>query len=476
MPVEGFDIPPLTIVSENTVSNETYTSTTFTDLKMNPENKNTIFSTRASVFCESPGIPKSWNNPPTFNVSISEGKVSNITIDDPGKGFLGNIEVFFNGGGGYGARAIVSASGSYNTAFTFSDTGKLGKVNIVDSGNGYLSSPEPIIVDVSPTWKSYESNYFTASRIIEHTINTTTSVDDRYVKYIIPRRGRIPVDTYYFYRISWYRFSFFYKNFIPEEVTAEPDGSLLSYTAGGILLYNGGQQLTPIGIAYSRGWLGNVPDRPGSIINLNIKNGGNGYQSNIYRTFEIINGLPIEKIRTRNGISIKFEGGESYDDKTALLPFYYDICYVGNKRMAGDPPAQVNNVTLGANGEIINIGGPIYKGVGFKSPPTVTVTGSGQGAQLEAVIGIEEPGGVPNYAGGGVKSIAHQLHYHYYNGVILTNSTSQWLSLNCNDSFSLPSYILLNNEYLAANSNPQIISSLGKWYYDFATKTLLPIR
>lgn len=134
----------------------------------------TNYTTNSILVCESGGIPTSWNNPPTFNISISGGKIADISIVNSGLGFgvslLGDNDddlsslVYFSGGGGSGGVAkliadinnICYASGAITSKYEL--MGKIVDVQILNRGSGYELTPTPIIVDYSPTWDNIEIN------------------------------------------------------------------------------------------------------------------------------------------------------------------------------------------------------------------------------------------------------------------------------------------------------------------------------
>jgi hypothetical protein len=459
----GFDDNYKLISANNVV----YSGSSFyTDFSLGDSVTNQTFSTRACLFCESAGIPTSWNNPPTFNVSISSGKVSNVSVDDGGKGFFRNTLIRFNGGGGYGALAVAHISGSQISDNSFTH------VTILRSGEGYVSPPEPVIIDTSPTWKSYECNYV----VDNFPVPGLTSVPPRYVKvmtdvgnqnnslFAIFQPDLTNIKYYEFtsfwpgypiQNIEWHSCSFIYKNFKPEEIFLEPEEERTGIVnVPWISRYNG-QALTTDGIYYSRGWLGNVPARSGSIVGYNVTASGRNYS------------YP----------QLFLEGGKSYTDSTLIPPMSFG-CNSGD----------YYRIDLGQSGIITRIeaiGG--YNGKGYKEAPTVKIIDtsgvligapppSGDGAAAEAIIGIEQQAGIPKYAGGDVTSIEHVIHYHYHSGVVTVGNLSdfiggflytdwpaQMMTAEC-EPFINPNLFFQNSEYIT-NFNGTLVSSMKKWKY-----------
>lgn len=169
------------------------------DLQIHSTNKNT---SRAIVVCESGGIPLSWNNPPQLSVTITSGSITDVSIDDGGLGFgISLIHehvahphlVYFSGGGGYGASGILLTDfqdlslGAKTTLNIYKEDikGSVTGILLLNSGVGYTSAPQAIIVDCSPTWNNIEYNnklyhydnsnkrIFIAPLITNTTTNTT---------------------------------------------------------------------------------------------------------------------------------------------------------------------------------------------------------------------------------------------------------------------------------------------------------------
>lgn len=131
-------------------------------------NRNT---SRAILVCNSGGIPTSWNNPPTFDITVTSGSISSIIVNNGGKGFGSAINsssrrhsIVFSGGGGSGASGLLlsSLSGWSNP---YNNQASITGVLLLNSGTGYTSPPSAIIIDGSPTWNNIEFN----NRLINYT-------------------------------------------------------------------------------------------------------------------------------------------------------------------------------------------------------------------------------------------------------------------------------------------------------------------
>ncbi|NDG32358.1 hypothetical protein EB118_20060, partial [bacterium] len=144
------------------------------------------YTSKAILICDSGGIPTSWNNPPAFDVNIVSGSINSVQISDGGKGFglslysklsrgaiLGDHYVYFSGGGGSGAYGkLVSSfvpSGYVVQDNPYLNMGTITEVILLNSGVGYTSKPDFIIIDGSPTWNNIEYN----NKLYNRKTNTT---------------------------------------------------------------------------------------------------------------------------------------------------------------------------------------------------------------------------------------------------------------------------------------------------------------
>lgn len=154
------------------------------DIHISPStNKNT---SRAILVCNSGGIPTSWNNPPSFDISVTSGSISSITVNNGGKGFglsldgngriFNNITrhlIYFSGGGGTGASGILLSSWP-SSQNPYENEASITGVLLLNSGTGYTSAPSAIIIDGSPTWNNIEFN----NRLFDYSTGFATFVDN----------------------------------------------------------------------------------------------------------------------------------------------------------------------------------------------------------------------------------------------------------------------------------------------------------
>jgi hypothetical protein len=168
------------------------------------------YTSRAILACHSGGIPTSWNNPPSFNITLNNGSISNVTISNQGKGFgqsliIDNLpagvknahKIYFSGGGGYGASGILLSSwpGSGNP---YENMATITGVLLLNGGSGYTSPPLPIIVDGSPTWSNIEYN----NRLLNYNnkIMKQFTATDQFQQNLIDNNniGIFPLINFYF--------------------------------------------------------------------------------------------------------------------------------------------------------------------------------------------------------------------------------------------------------------------------------------
>lgn len=131
-----------------------------------------LYTSRALLTCVGAGTPTSWETPPSLSVTVTNGSISNIIINNGGKGFGESLItnnkhlVYFSGGGGYGASGILLSTWPNPISNPYENQGSITGVLLLNSGVGYTSAPSAVIVDGSPTWNNIEYN----NRVFNSTI------------------------------------------------------------------------------------------------------------------------------------------------------------------------------------------------------------------------------------------------------------------------------------------------------------------